>query len=77
MTYYEDPVSKVKYSLDLGTLLLAPSELTNFVIKSQTKYIRGESSDSYAFVACKSTLRSFSFEENSQLQSIQKYAFYQ
>ena len=76
MTYYEDPVSKVKYTLDLETLYLAPSDLTNFVIKSQTKYIRGETSSSYAFIACNSTFKSFSFEENSQLQSIQNFAFY-
>ena len=63
---------------DSGTILKGVPEGTeNAKIPKQVQYIYGEASDKYAFIKCKTTLKSFSFEEPSNLREIQKFAFYQ
>ena len=49
----------------------------NFVVEKKITTIYGFSDTLYAFSACKTTLESVTFEENSQLEVIQQYAFYQ
>ena len=76
MTNYEDDGNGVLYTSGYQQLYSA-SLASHVEINSNCREIRGESPFSYAFKDSATTLRSFSFQPNSQLETIQPYAFYQ
>lgn len=74
MAFYEDN-NNVKYTLDKSTLYLVPSGTKHVSILSQPKYVRGESTTSYAFYDCRNSIMSFSFSSDSLLEEVCDYAF--
>lgn len=74
MAFYEDN-NNVKYTLDKSTLYLVPSGTKHVSILSQPKYVRGESTTSYAFYDCRNSIMSFSFSSDSLLEEVRDYAF--
>ena len=54
----------------------APSDVTDVDIISSVKIIRGFSETNYSFIKCATKLERVNFLDNSQLETIQDYAFY-
>ena len=65
------------YSDDGTVLQNVPSGTVFFIINASCLRIRGENNNDYAFYLCKETIQSCTFEENSQLEIISPYSFYQ
>ena len=63
---------------DQKTLLIsAPSNAEEVIIPHSVKTIYGADETHNAFFVARDSLKSFSFEANSQIQTIQRYAFSQ
>ena len=75
MSKFEDLGNGIIYTKNFITLYSVTKKET-IDIDYRCTTIRGESSYSYAFKDSASTLKSFTIPQNSQLQTIQPYAFF-
>ena len=66
-----------RYTANYEQLSACKAGITSIEINQLTKSIYGKSEFDNAFQACKGTVRNVLFPENSQLTTIQPYAFYQ
>ena len=53
------------------------NDVITFTLNKDAVSISGESGAKYAFINCKNTLQSFTVPENSKLETIQKYSFFE
>ena len=66
----------IVYTVDYSELHQVDNKET-IKINANCKIIKGWSTTNYAFYNSRNSLKTFTFEENSQLTTIENYAFYQ